>query len=258
MLGSQPELKLEPVKIIQIGKIESDKLIAYGTQWNRGVINSLSKTLFRETFLELASDESSDLIFQIPVDIGEGAAAREVKMDYVFPRLKQIIELETLVNLLDFYSEYIFDAVDWTTVTGAKSDLPDSSDLQRYWFLAGDLVWVSRPCHSAEDYAYIKLKVEEFILEKRDEYAALIRKVERLRKILDKEFHGSREFPTDDVLAFVMKRDGGKCALCDSQETLQFDHIYPKSKGGNDEPDNLRVLCSSCNIKRGNLSNRQF
>ena len=254
MLGSQPELKLEPVKIIQIGKIESDKLIAYGTQLTPGVINSLSKTLFRETFLELASDESSDLIFQIPVHIGEGAAAAEVKMDYVFPRLKQIIELGTLVNLLDFYSEYIFDAVDWTTVTGAKSDLPDSSDLQRYWFLAGDLVWISRPCRSAEDYEYIKLKVEEFVLEKRDEYSALIRKVERLRKILDNKFHGSREFPTDDMLAFVMKRDGEKCVLCDSREFLQFDHIYPRSKGGSDETGNLRILCRTCNSKRGNLN----
>jgi hypothetical protein len=175
-------------------------------------------------------------------------------MDYVFPRLKQIFELGILINLLDFYSKYVFDAVDWTTITGAESDLPHPNDLQRYWLLSGDLVWVSRPCRSAEDYAYIKLKVEEFILEKRDEYSALIRRVERLKKILDKEFDGSREFPTDDVLAFVMKRDGEKCALCDSREFLQFDHIYPRSKGGSDETGNIRILCRTCSSKRGNLN----
>ncbi len=250
---------MEPVKIIQIARIENEKLIGYGTQLAPYDEKFAALYSFlKGDFSEAISNTRTDLVFRVPFVVGEKLTRREVYGELNFPRLKEIADVATLVNLLEFYSEFIFDAVDWGTVTGAESDLPHSNGLQRYWCLSDDLVWVNRPCRSSKDFEYIKLKVEEFILEKKDEYTTLVRKVERLRKILDKEFHGSREFPTDDVLAFVMKRDGGKCALCDSQETLQFDHIYPKSKGGNDEPDNLRVLCRSCNIKRGNLSNRQF
>ena len=29
------------------------------------------------------------------------------------------------------------------------------------------------------------------------------------------------------------------------------DHIYPKSKGGTDDLDNLRIICLECNKKKG-------
>jgi len=246
---------MEPLKIIQIGKLTGGKLIGFESQFTREVYHSFAELLWRDTLVSMGNT-NTDVLFQMPIWFGEGSERYQKNIPYNFPRLKEIAEAGELINLLEFYSEFIFDAVDLGTVTGAESDPPHSNGLQRYWCFSEDLFWVNRPSRSSKDYEYIKLKVEEFILEKKDEYTTLVRKVERLRKILDKEFHGSREFPTDDVLAFVMKRDGGKCALCDSQETLQFDHIYPKSKGGNDEPDNLRVLCRSCNIKRGNLDRR--
>ena len=247
---------MEPVKIIQIARIDNEKLIGYGTQLvpyeeRFAALNSF----LTGDFSGAISNTGTDLVFQVPVVIGEHSMRREIYVDLNFPRLKEISDVATPVNLLEFYSDFIFDAVDLSTVTGAESDPPHSNGLQRYWCFSEDLVWVNRPCRSSEDYEYIKLKVEEFILGKKDEYTMLIRKVERLRKILDKEFHGSREFPSDDVLAFVMKRDGGKCVLCDSREFLQFDHIYPRSKGGSDEAENLRILCRTCNTKRGNLNN---
>jgi len=247
---------MEPLKIIQIGKLTGGKFIGFESQFTREVYSSFQFVLWDNDFLEHMGNTNTDVLFEMPIRLGEGSEARRIQTNYNFPRLKEISEAGKLINLLEFYSEFIFDAKEWGTVTGAESAPPHSNGLQRYWCFSEDLFWVNRPSRSREDYEYIKLKVEEFILEKKDEYTTLVRKVERLRKILDKEFHGSREFPTDDVLAFVMKRDGGKCALCDSQETLQFDHIYPKSKGGNDEPENLRILCRACNSKRGNLDRR--
>lgn len=32
---------------------------------------------------------------------------------------------------------------------------------------------------------------------------------------------------------------------------LSIDHIYPKSKGGGNERENLRILCTTCNTKKG-------
>ncbi|THA43278.1 HNH endonuclease [Streptomyces sp. A1136] len=33
---------------------------------------------------------------------------------------------------------------------------------------------------------------------------------------------------------------------------LTVDHIVPRSKGGSDQPDNLRVLCRACNSSKHN------
>lgn len=44
----------------------------------------------------------------------------------------------------------------------------------------------------------------------------------------------------------IYRRDGYRCALCDSTQYLQIHHIIPRGKGGNNEPDNLITLCSKC------------
>jgi 5-methylcytosine-specific restriction endonuclease McrA len=49
----------------------------------------------------------------------------------------------------------------------------------------------------------------------------------------------------------VMERDAYRCKHCDDHINLSVDHIYPKSKGGSDDMDNLQTLCRSCNSKKG-------
>jgi len=42
------------------------------------------------------------------------------------------------------------------------------------------------------------------------------------------------------------------CQLCGLDEgQMHIDHIIPKSKGGSDIDSNLRLLCKSCNLRRG-------
>lgn len=44
----------------------------------------------------------------------------------------------------------------------------------------------------------------------------------------------------------VRLRDG-VCVNCGSTHALEVDHIIPRAMGGSDEPENLRLLCRTCN-----------
>lgn len=49
----------------------------------------------------------------------------------------------------------------------------------------------------------------------------------------------------------VFERDLYRCKHCGTHLDLTVDHIYPESKGGTLELDNLQTLCRSCNSKKG-------
>lgn len=44
----------------------------------------------------------------------------------------------------------------------------------------------------------------------------------------------------------VYRRDGFRCALCDSQQGLQIHHVVPRSQGGTNDEANLITLCWKC------------
>ncbi len=63
----------------------------------------------------------------------------------------------------------------------------------------------------------------------------------------------------------ILERNGYTCQQCGAgaadkdpfnqnrKVRLHVDHIKPKSQGGGDESDNLRVLCSACNQGKSNV-----
>lgn len=51
--------------------------------------------------------------------------------------------------------------------------------------------------------------------------------------------------------ARIMSRDGNQCQKCGATADLTIDHIQHWSRGGTNADANLRVLCRSCNSKRG-------
>ena len=44
----------------------------------------------------------------------------------------------------------------------------------------------------------------------------------------------------------IYRRDGYRCALCDSTRYLQIHHAIPRGAGGGNTPHNLITLCSNC------------
>ena len=71
---------------------------------------------------------------------------------------------------------------------------------------------------------------------------------------------------SNEVRAFVLDRNGFTCQMCGAaagephpydlgrKTRLHIGHIIDKSMGGNDEPGNLRAICSVCNEGASNLT----
>ncbi|GHT16630.1 hypothetical protein FACS1894189_0770 [Planctomycetales bacterium] len=59
----------------------------------------------------------------------------------------------------------------------------------------------------------------------------------------------SRYIP-DEVKREVLRRDGGQCLCCGIKSDLEYDHIDPYSKGGQNTADNLQLLCRRCNASK--------
>lgn len=67
----------------------------------------------------------------------------------------------------------------------------------------------------------------------------------------------SANIPTSTRRA-VYRRDGYRCALCDSTKYLQIHHYCPRSCGGNDTPENLITLCSDCHALAHGIALRDY
>lgn len=49
-------------------------------------------------------------------------------------------------------------------------------------------------------------------------------------------------------------RDEFKCQYCGDRGEMTFDHVVPRSKGGKTTWGNVVAACSSCNLRKGNLT----
>lgn len=56
----------------------------------------------------------------------------------------------------------------------------------------------------------------------------------------------------------VFLRDQFSCQYCGSPHDLTFDHLIPRSKGGQTTWDNVVTACASCNLKKGNKLPQQI
>ncbi len=48
------------------------------------------------------------------------------------------------------------------------------------------------------------------------------------------------------------------CGVRLTTDNLQIDHMYPVSRGGSNDDENLQALCRRCNIRKGNHTDEEF
>ncbi len=57
----------------------------------------------------------------------------------------------------------------------------------------------------------------------------------------------------EHVKAAAFHRDNGTCRQCGyTGEYIEYDHVVPRSKGGQNTIDNIQLLCRKCNLRKGN------
>lgn len=67
-----------------------------------------------------------------------------------------------------------------------------------------------------------------------------------IRKAGDEQ---TRHIPRD-VRQRVWTRYGGRCAECNANDYLEYDHIIPVAKGGSNTDANVQLLCRRCNQRK--------
>ena len=86
----------------------------------------------------------------------------------------------------------------------------------------------------------------------------IVQKIEEslgLRPVAARRRYDGRVTIAVHVRRTVIARDGFRCHLCAGDvdpSDVHLDHLLPVSRGGGNEPENLRVAHSRCNIRRGN------
>lgn len=57
----------------------------------------------------------------------------------------------------------------------------------------------------------------------------------------------------------VFRRDSFTCAACGiAGGDLTVDHIVPVTRGGTNDPDNLRTMCRSCNARKNDRLDGEY
>jgi hypothetical protein len=60
---------------------------------------------------------------------------------------------------------------------------------------------------------------------------------------------GKRHYGWERIRREILERDGGVCTYC-GEPANSVDHVVPSSRGGTNDPDNLKAACMDCNRRK--------
>ena len=168
----------------------------------------------------------------LPLIIGEGFAAREVKLE---------IPMATEALLAQ-------QARPTSLVPGEPFTLHDSAYVGVYLFkdqlFAATVDYLEA---TSEEEAILLIKKQ--VLSDDSRLKRLRREVETLERVVNSAGVKRTAIP-EAIKLLVFSRDEGKCVRCGSNQNLQFDHIIPVCKGGGNSESNIQLLCDYCNLQK--------
>ena len=174
------------------------------------------------TNLEPVENPNSDFIWVLELEVGEGASARNVKLD-----------LPPLISNSDSLDQPIFIG---------------NSPLV---FFRNRLFMSERLPKNEAEREEVVLRTKKAVYGEEAEIYSIRAAVANLEAAIEFTRSGPRREPIpEDVKLVVWARDGGSCVRCGSKVSLHFDHIIPVAKGGANTEENIQILCQVCNLKK--------
>jgi 5-methylcytosine-specific restriction endonuclease McrA len=161
--------------------------------------------------------------FDIPYSVGQGPAARTIKVRVRITQEKMIQQESEPISL--------------------KDEL--GSD---FWLFRNRVVKIANTEGMGEDELLIHIK--HHVLRAESKWSRIKKQVDAFEN-LERTPTAKRERIPESVRLFVWQRDEGKCVKCGSQEKLEYDHIIPFADGGSNTERNIQLLCEQCNRQKG-------
>jgi 5-methylcytosine-specific restriction endonuclease McrA len=117
-----------------------------------------------------------------------------------------------------------------------------SEDGRTYWLFEDRLYWEDDDLAARDVLALV-----------RDRELRQQRRLERAHAAVAANAIGvaRRDVIPREVRRAVFERDGARCVECGSNFEIQYDHVIPFSMGGASTVENLQILCSDCNRRKG-------
>ncbi len=256
----------EKIKIIPVGSLHGDSLYQ-DNRLEQRVVKTLVEivrdfAIEDKIYISQYGKKLWPVVLLLERYIGSGGAGRTLRYEHNFYLLKQedcdLPEnlLEALVGRNKFIEiiENFYEA-QYLPAEYDEDIAYSYLNFIYFWQYRGDCIFVDNLPKFPSHYEFIKDKVKEHFYENDKRYVELKNKIKRIEGLITGQLK-RRNFLTDDVIVTVFERDGGKCGECGSINNLQLDHIIPFSRGGSDDEENLRLLCQSCNARRGNMSRK--
>jgi 5-methylcytosine-specific restriction endonuclease McrA len=188
----------------------------------------------------IAAPDPADIRWVINVRLSNAGDSKVVEMP-----------LESFLSRGDYLASLSeprsFADLDLRSAASAAMDLAGLNWLWMY----RDGVYVTERAPRPSEMADVRLRIKAHHFRQSQDLARIREEVANYEAVeVNLRRPTGRPAIPDHVKLAVWSRDGGACLRCGAKTELHFDHIIAFSRGGSSTPENLQLLCRSCNLAK--------